>query len=245
MLKQAWRSYILSFHPDNMKERLSKRMRSIYRFLLFLIILLSINGDRNAWVTFLHLLPLMIMNWGAMGGGIRLEKKMFLSPMKQQDRENYIRYLLLLKIGSPIFLGFLIEIIRSFVVGIDMWGSIGKLLCYLFAGIGTFIHADAIDKTGGAIVPARKDRNGKMKWSWINVVTSVCGGMAIIMYDHEELFYKESQFPEYLLGFCVLLFFIFSVMILVTQYRPMIEYLTDYDRVSGLSVKDKYVEEEQ
>lgn len=245
MLKQAWRRYILFFYPENVERRLSKTVRIFYRILFWPIIILCINGDRNTWVTFLHLLPLGIMSWQGMDGGIYLEKKMFLSPMKKQDREAYIRYLLLFKIGVPVLLGLGVEIIRSFVVGIDLWGSIGKILCYLFIGIGTFIHVNAIDKTYGNIVPARKDRNGKMKWSWINVVTSVCGGIAIIMYDHGVLVYKETQFPEYLLGFCVLLFFIFSVMILVMQYRPMIEYLADYDRVSGLSIKDKYVEEEQ
>ena len=77
------------------------------------------------------------------------------------------------------------------------------------------------------------------------MVTSVCGGLAVITYDNNLRIYEGTLLPKYFLGFGVVLFFIFSVIILVTQYRPMIEYLTDYDRVSGLSIKDKYVEEEQ
>lgn len=243
MLKQAWRSYCLSFHPSSIKKAKSSEHLMIWR-LIVVFIILNLFREWDIWIAFLHVLPMSIISWSSMDCGIRLEKKMFLSPIKKQDREAYIRYLLLFKIGVPIFLGFLVEIIRGFTLGIDIWGSIGKLLCYLFAGIGTYIHADGIDKTDGRIVPARKDKNGKLKWSWMNAATHFGGVVAIIEYDTSYASFVNSKIPAYILSFCVVLLFIWSVIILATQYRPMIEYVTDYDRVSGLCIKDKYIEKE-
>ena len=242
MLKQAWRSYASEIFRANRMKRKESKYSSFCKWIMYCCVFSIFFYRLYRVVIFVQLLPILMMYRGNKEG-VYLEKNMFLSPMKKKERETYVQYMLLLKIGIPLLLGFFVELIGSFLLEIDMYGSIGKMLCCLFAGVGIYIHADGVDKIDGRIVPVRKGRDGKLRWSWMNTLTHIVAVCTIILYNIAYLSYMGSQFPMYLLGCSVVLLFIWSAIIIITQYRAMIDYVTDYERVHGISTK--YIEEEK
>ena len=133
MRKQAWRSYIASLHPRYIRKAYDNG--SLFWVFYWLVIYPVIMGLANDNMSefydlmarmFIRLIPFMIMGWSNLNSKFLMTKMMYLSPMKEQEREEYINQVLLIKIGMSVFLGVCIEAIFAIFAGFH----IGKNSCH-------------------------------------------------------------------------------------------------------------------
>ena len=96
MMKQAWRSYLASLHPRNIKKlRESAAYAWFYIIMLFMYAIISLLQD-NGYADLIclaavrMLLPLGLMGWSNLGSKYLMPKVMFLCPMKEEERREKV-----------------------------------------------------------------------------------------------------------------------------------------------------------
>lgn len=243
MLKQAFRSYMTSFHPKYRKTMFGRQNYTFYRFLLWGILIRSLIWEKEVWL-FLGLLPVAMMSWSSTDTRVHIEKPMFLCPMTYEMRRIYINNVLLVKIGVPMMLGIFLEIVWNFWCGFSIERSIIVLICYLSIGIGMHVHIDGIDKEDGKTTYARTDRSGKIRSAWINHVVDI---WAIFLYGYAkelEFIGVDGEFYLYLFQYGTAALLLMDAVILLTQYRDMVAQAIDYELAFQIPGNLKYIEEE-
>lgn len=148
MLKQAWRSYLASLHPRYLRKAydMGSLFMFIYWFGIYPLIMSAVSDTVEFYTVmghiFMRLIPFMIARWSNIGSKYLMPKAMFLSPMKEQERKEYINRVLLIKIGMMVSLGICIEIIWGIFTGFHMGKVILMMLVNLSIGIATYISTE-------------------------------------------------------------------------------------------------------
>ena len=148
MLKQAWRSYLASLHPRNLRKAYDSGlfMTLIYWFVIYPLIMNAINDNVEFYDVmarmFMRLIPFMIAGWSNIGSKYLMPKVMFLSPMEVQERKEYINYVLFIKIGMMVLMGICIEIIWGIFTGLHIGKVIIIALANLSIGIADYIATE-------------------------------------------------------------------------------------------------------
>lgn len=145
MLKQAWRSYLASLHPRNLRKAYDKGaiFPILYWFVIYPLIMNAITDNEEIYnimaLMFMRMIPLMIMGWSDINSKYLMSKAMYLSPMKEQERKEYINYVLFIKIGISSLLGMCIEVVWGSFTGFHIGKMIVIVLANLSIGVAAYI----------------------------------------------------------------------------------------------------------
>ena len=151
MIKQAWRSYLASLHPRYLRKAYDNGaiFPLIYWFVIYPLIMNATTDNVDYYVVMaymsMRLIPFLIMGWSSIGSKYLMPKVMYLSPMKEQEREEYIKNVLLIKIGVSVFLGLCIEVIWGFFTGFH----IAKVIVIVFVNLSIAVAHLVSDKNKG------------------------------------------------------------------------------------------------
>ena len=233
MLKQAFRSYLSSLHPRNIKK--IKNNGSWFWPIYFLVIypaLMSASNPNFAkymWFTMIKLSPFFLMWWSNISSKFLMPKTMFLCPMKQEDRKEYINYVLLLKIGFPVLFGIVIELVWSIFYGFHPWQILAIAFIHFSFGVSTYICFEASGKNDQPISYARKDKNGQIRWAWMNLVNTVLAMLLLMGFELSDMTSVMSFPGAVVIGCWLGALLIFDVLIVVKQYKGTVESACDYE----------------
>lgn len=246
MLKQAFRSYMASLHPRNIKKvKSTNAFWLVYWLFVWPGLIGSTNEEVGADFFYLStkMIPFMIMTWSNISSRYLMTKQMFIAPMKKEDRKKYVNYVLYLKIGFPVFIGFLMEVIYSCLFGFNWYRTFVQTFIYLCVGIAMYV---CIDGTGWAdrnITWGRKGTDGKMKWALMNMIVFVWGLLALAGLEANDTPAQMDILANILVNGGLLIFAIFNILIIRNQYKDVIEQASDYEesfRILGKVPEVKY-----
>lgn len=98
MLKQAWRSYITSLHPSNIKRIGVEKTAPWFAIVYWLIlnpIIGAYEGRFNYWtyIGFLMIkaIPIIMLGWSNIVGRLSIPKALYLTPMKQEEKMENLK----------------------------------------------------------------------------------------------------------------------------------------------------------
>ena len=241
MMKQAFRSYLASIHPRNIKKlKENNILLWIYLFIGIVNILtaLLLEDSPQKWtMSYVFLLfPLFFMGWSDLNSKYLMSKLMFLCPMKKEEREEYIRCVLICKIGGGVVFGFLIYLIWSIDYGFQIWRMVELLFLDASAGIYFYMRFECETKAGQEISWIVYDKSGKRIYPWISNVLGFAIFLAIGAYGLQdvkpEFFLSEKVYPIYVVGVSVMLLVIaiLDIIIVKRQFSYAIEKIGDYEK---------------
>ena len=82
MLKQAWRSYLASLHPRNLRKAYDKGafFQLLYWFVIYPLIMNAVSDNMEFYdivaLMFMRMIPFLIMEWSNLGSKYLMTKKM-------------------------------------------------------------------------------------------------------------------------------------------------------------------------
>lgn len=234
MLKQAWRSYLAALHPRNIKK--VKGSSNAYWILYWLFIcpmmVLSsrddINGNSTLYLI-IKMLPFLIMSWSNISSRFLMTKEMYLCPMKREERERYVNYILCFKIGVPAVVGLIIEIIWSVATGFHIFRSIIMVVIYISVGIAIYICLDTLEQTNRRVTWGKIGKDGKIKWAWMNLISFVYGLLIMFAFEDTDLTAQMDALSGVFIGVGLVLIAVFDVLIIRLQYKQIIDQAQNYE----------------
>ena len=158
-----------------------------------------------------------------------MPKAMFLCPMKEEDRREYINAVLLMKIGVPVLVGIGIELLFSLYYGFKPLQIVAIAFTHFSVGVAMHICFEGKGKNDRVISQARIDKNGKTRWAWMNVVLMVWGIFLLAGFEAIDMTSQMSLWSGIAIGVSLVAFVIFDIAIIVTQYRGTIEQAGNYE----------------
>ena len=147
MMKQAWRSYIASLHPRYLRKAYDNGaiFPLIYWFVIYPIIMDAVTNEPEFYDLVprmvMRLIPFLIMGWSNINSKYLMPKAMFIAPMKEQERMEYINDVLIIKIGVAILLSFAIEVVWGLCTEFHAAKIILMPLVVLSMGIAIYIES--------------------------------------------------------------------------------------------------------
>lgn len=233
MLKQAFRSYLASLHPRNIKKvkGSSNAYWIIYWIFIWPMMMRTWNDETGNSTLYLitKMIPFLIMSWSNISSKFLMTKEMYLCPMKSEERERYINYILYFKIGFPVFVGLLIEIVWSFFIGFHVFRTLAMVFIYFSVGIAIYICLDTVDQTNRRVTWGRIGRDGKVKWAWMNLISFVYGLMIMFSFENTDLTVQMDILSGVFIGVGLILMAILNVLIIRMQYRETMEQAQNYE----------------
>ena len=158
MLKQAWRSYLASLHPRNLRKAYDKGglFILIYWFVIYPLIMNAVTDDIDYYYVTVYMcirmIPFLVIGWSNIGSKYLMPKVMYLSPMKEQEREEYIKNVLLIKIGVSMLLALCIELIWGYFTGFHIAKVIVVVFVNLSIGVADLITVNEKDTNLFAVI---------------------------------------------------------------------------------------------
>jgi len=216
MLKQAWRSYLASLHPSYLRKAYDKGglFNLLYWFVIYPLIMNAVTDNVDYYVVMAYMLmrmiPFLIMNWSSIGSKYLMPKVMYLSPMKEQEREKYIKNVLLIKIGVSVFLGLCIEVIWGLFTGLH----IAKVIVIVFVDLSIGVAHLISDKNKGT-----------------NTLAEVMAVLVIICIAFLEVVTEGSLtvFCNWFIAIGVMLLLILDIVIIRKKYHATIALAGEYE----------------
>ena len=147
-MKHAWRSYLASLHPRYLRKAYDKGglFMLIYWFVIYPMIMNAVTDNMEFYdvmaLMLMRMIPFIIINWSNFSSKYLMPKVMFLSPMKEQERKEYINCVLLIKIGMCILLGICIEIIWGCFTGFHLEKVIIMAIANFSIGVAEYIATE-------------------------------------------------------------------------------------------------------
>lgn len=243
MFKQALRSYIASLHPRNLKKVNNDSFPSASIFVFWMAVYPTIVGYYDTelhWLTYLFymfvkFMPALLMAWSNMCGRLPMPKMMYVAPMKEEERYDYIKSLLIIKIGVPILLSLILQLIWKCFYDLSILQMMVILFAYMSIGIGCYVCSDLVNRYGRKIPVAKRDKNGEPREAWLNVVEYFIGMVLLIALESTDFMgLDRNEFGTSTYGivvFIVLLMLlgIGNIVILRTRYQDTLENLCNYE----------------
>lgn len=242
MIKQAWRSYIASLHPRNVKKlRESEAYLWTYIILLPLYALIALLEENSfadmGCLVFLRVaFPLGLMVWSNLGSKYLMPKVMFLCPMKEEERREYVNCVLVIKIGAMVVSSVLVELIWSIFFGFRLWEVLLVPFLYFLFGLAEYAGFEVKRDERGQLPNSVKDKNGNRIPVWMNAVAMINVLLAIAVfttYDMELQMYGQEiaggTIPFAFAGVAIAFAMFFDYKILKNQYKYVIQRSSDYE----------------
>lgn len=247
MLKQAWRSYLASLHPRNYKKI---KYLGIEFFWLYYFIINPIVGDHELvedwafkvlfWITILT--PYYLMWWSNLGHKLSMPKMMYLLPMKTEGRREYLNTLLVIKIGFPTLVHFILQLIQGAIYGTDWLEILLSTLAVASFGIGMYVCSELRSKFDRYIRYGVRGKDGTGKDAWLNWFCMIYA----VIYRLVAMMIESDGEPIGVLGWIWIIGFlsillIFDIAIIKTRYRATIEDVCNYEEAFNVLGKVKNV----
>ena len=105
-----------------------------------------------------------------------MPKQMYLLPMKQQDRGKYIHTLLCIKIGFPVLVGLVLQLLSGMIYGIEPFRIMLCILAQISFGIGMYVCSSLRSKFDRYIPYAVRGEDGTGKdavLNWMCMIYSI------------------------------------------------------------------------
>lgn len=244
MLKQAWRSYLASLHPRNIKK-IKKQQSSSY-FLMFYWVVVSpvyiMNTGEDDFVQagikmgylITKMLPFLLLAWSNIVDKLSVPKAMYFTPMKTEEREEYVKCLLAIKIAMPAMFSFVIEMVASIFFDISILQIVLIVFLYITIGIATYVCSDLVNKHKRHITMAVRDKNGEPKDAWLNIFAFIISililiGLEIVDFANGASFKVNSIVEGVILYGLLIELLIADIVILKTRYTASIKDRCNYE----------------
>ena len=247
MLKQAWRSYIASLHPRNYKKLKDGALGGI--FMYWLVINPIMLGYEDAEDTIqqilfylVYLLPLLMMWWSNLEQRLPMPKLMYLLPMQRSEQQEYIKTLMLIKIGFPTLVGLIMQILYSIFYKMDLLRVPACTTALASFGIGMYVCSSLRSKFDRYIRYAVRGKDGTGKDAWLNGICMVC---SIIYYLSVPMIELEGAKGDAFLITAIWCFIplailiIMDVAIIKTRYHAAIIDTCNYEEAFNVLSKVK------
>ena len=222
MLKQAWRSYWASLHPRYLRKAYDSGVmfQIIYWLVIYPTIMGLVNKNSHEMYAvmahgFVRIIPFFIMAWSDINSKYLMPKVMYLSPMKEQDREEYIKNVLFVKIGMTVFLGLCIEVIWGLCTGFDLRKVLVMGTMNLSMGVATYISQQALKK----------------KNHWLNNIVILCVIIAIFSVAILEVGAEKSLaiFLNWFILIATTGLLIIDIWIVRNDYQTTVVHASEYE----------------
>ena len=231
MLKQAWRSYLASLHPRYLKKAYNSgaTFMLIYWFVIYPSIMNAVTDSLEFYevelLMLMRMIPYLIMGWSNINSKYLMSKAMYLCPMKEQERKEYINYVLLIKVGVSVLLGMCIEVIWGIFTGFHIEKVIIMLLVNLSIGVANYI---ATKKKG------------------LNYFVIIIGIITMIFIAFLEIGTEGSLtgFCNWFIALSIVVLPVLDIILIQKKHRPTIALAGEYEiafKVGG-KVEPKQVE---
>ena len=241
-MKQAWRSYLASLHPRNRKKLRESTTYSWLWGVLFIIYgstaLLQDHGYADLYCSVLLrlLFPLGLMGYSNLSSRYLMPKAMFLSPMKEEERREYINCVIFIKIGAMVITSLGTELIWSLFYGFRLWVVLlVPFLCFLI-GIAEYAGYEVKRNEVGQFPSVVYDKEGNKVRIWMNTMTACVAIFAlggIVGYEIElmEEVSSNGTIGIFLgfIGICTLLAGLLAYRVVKEQYKYVIMQSSDYE----------------
>lgn len=173
MLKQAWRSYLASLHPRNYKKIKNGTFVGLWIYWLVISpIINDFNHDGEAakqiWYYVVNLTPYLIMWWSNLEQKLSMPKQMYLLPMKAPQRAEYVRALMMIKIGFPALVGLILHVIRGLIYEFEPYRILVCTIAIISFGIGMYVCSSLRSKFDRYIRYAVRGEDGTGKDAFLN-----------------------------------------------------------------------------
>ena len=216
MMKQAWRSYWASLHPRYLKKAYDNGalFPLLYWFVIYPIIMHAVSDNlefRNVMaLMFMRMIPFMIMGWSNINSKYLMPKVMYLSPMKEQERMEYINHVLFIKIGMSVLLGVCIEVVWGIFTGFHMGKVVIALLMNFSIGVATYIST---------------------KKQWDNTLVLFFAVISMVFIAFLEVGAEESLaiFCNWIIGIAVVVLPILDIIIIRKKYQETVTLAGNYE----------------
>lgn len=216
MLKQAWRSYLASLHPRYLRKAYDNGaiFPLIYWFVIYPLIMNAVSDNIEFYnvmaLMFMRMIPFMIMEWSNINSKYLMPKAMYLSPMKAQERDEYIKNVLFIKIGASVLLGICIEVVWGIFTGFH----IGKVLIMVLANLSI-----------GVVHLISVKRKGINLWAMV-IAILIMAFIAFLEIGAEE---SLAAFCNYFVVIAAIILPILDIRIIQKKYQATIVHAGDYE----------------
>ena len=249
MMKQAWRSYLASLHPRNIKNINVQKSVPWFAIVYWLILnpIIGANQGRFDYWTYIGFLtikaiPIIVLAWSNILGRLSISKAVYLTPMKEEERLEYLKYLMLIKIAVPAILSIVLNIIWG------IWGETNILLIALIAfiyvsiGIGSYMCSDLVNKYNRHIPHAVRDKDGEPKDAWWNIFITFFGIVLLVGLEAGHIngtisITGEDILPMAIVGGIVAVLAIGDIVIVKTRYKATLQDLCNYEVTHHIKIR--------
>jgi len=238
-MKQVLHRYLQSIHPRNikllMKDNKASFFLMIWWFIFYPFILnLGKKPSEEAIQTMVHLvirlLPVVLMSWSNIAGRIPMSKAMFLAPLKEAERKEYIKNTLYVKIGVPMLLTLILEILLAFFYKTNVIQIFVVEFTMFSMGLGEYLCCHLINKHDRHIDRAFVDKDGQVKEAVMNIMNVALGYFLFIGLEYTDFTPSMRIFDEVVVISLLLLMLVFDIRILKTRYQSTVDTISNYER---------------
>lgn len=225
MWKQAWKSYLASLHIRNWKS--ARRKFDIMDF-IWLAWIWNPGREVEAQVFFLmKMVPFIMIVWSNMVSKLSMPKVMFLTPMRAEERKEYIQKLLVFKIGIPVMVGVVLHLIYGICYELHVLGIIASALAQISFGIGIYVCSELRGRADRYIRYAVRDKDGVPKDAWLNWLCIIVSFMLTLMLSFSAWDMTAGGWGFLLLSLGILA--VIDITIIKTRYKDTMKDICDYE----------------
>lgn len=251
MFKQAWRSYLASLHPRNYKKINIEKSAPWFAAMYWLIFNPMIGAgegrfDYGIYIGFMTIkaIPMIVLWWSNIVSRLSVPKALYLTPMKQEERIEYLRCLMLIKITVPTILSIILNLVWGLFkeINILLTGLIAFI--YVSIGIGSYMCSDLVNKYNRHISKAVRDKNGEPKDAWLNGFVIFFGIILLVGLEAGDLkgqirITGEDILPTAIIGTIALILLICDIVIVKTRYEGTLQDSCIYEVTNYIKKEEK------
>lgn len=237
MLKQAWRSYLASLHPRNYKKVKDPTMVLIWIYWLIISPIINDfdhNGEAAEQISFYiaNFTPYFLMWWSNLGQKLYMSKQMYLLPIKKIEKTEYVRCMLMIKIGFPAFVTIILQIIRGCIYGIEVFRIFSCTIAVISFAVGMYVCSTLRSKFDRYIRYAVRGEDGTGKDAFLNWMCMIYSGIYHFVACVAEISIAEGESMLgvtffYLVPLSIMI--VMDIVILKTRYEGTIADAWNYE----------------
>ena len=237
MFKQAFQSYLASLHPRNLRKAYDegKLFWILYWLIIYPNLMRFATGESEiyevVYLLMIRLIPWGLMAWSSIGSKFLMTKMMFLTPIKEEERNEYIRCALFIKIGVSVLCSVFIEIICGIFYGMSLLRIIVLAIMNLSLGIATYISLDVMGKMDEKIYDIIKDRLSNTKVRWVNTLAIFLASVALAFVSVIDIGAEANLelFGKIYVGITIIFLIVLDIIIVRSQFKATIALAGNYE----------------
>ena len=159
-----------------------------------------------------------------------MPKQMYLLPMKKEERGKYIQTLMGIKIGFPVIVGLVLQMVRGILYGIDPLKIALCISAIASFGIGMYVCSSLRSKFDRYIRYAVRGKDGTGKDAFLNWMCMICAIIYNLLVAAVEVTESDSLLKLSLVTIVpLLIIIIMDIAIIKTRYLGTIEDTCNYE----------------